>query len=240
VKVAIGSVFRDSVGYVSRYLQQIDFLRQRLEHEGHTLRPILVEGDSIDQTEKCLRAYVASHQGSVFVKRAHGGRNFGSVDHPVRWKNLAYACNGVLDSLEEEDDVLIYVESDLIWNVPTMMQLFWHVAGELGSVDTVPHGGKWKGIDAVAPLCFTASGFFYDIWGHRVGETHFTPFPPYHPSLGLKKGPLYPIDSAGSCVVAKGTAARRSRFGDEACIVDYCHGLGTQLWLDPRVWVIHP
>ena len=52
MKIAIGSIFRNSTSYVDRYFEQIERLESELDAP---VALILGEGDSTDSTEKCRR-----------------------------------------------------------------------------------------------------------------------------------------------------------------------------------------
>ena len=111
----LASIFRDSAAYVDRYFAQVDALRQ---HIPVTL--YLAEGDSTDGTWVVLNERTTDDD--YLFQIAHGGPKFGSVNNPQRWKQIAYVCNGLLDSIPQQGN-LIYVESDLIWEPETMLTL---------------------------------------------------------------------------------------------------------------------
>jgi hypothetical protein len=156
------------------------------------------------------------------IKREHGGPAWGSVDDPARWTALSWCCNGVRDAITDEG-ALIYVESDLVWQPETMIRLLDHLD---------------EHHPAVAAMCFTSGGHFYDVWGHIKDGTQFGPFPPYHE--GLAPEGLTLIDSAGSCIVMRGDVARVAKFGPHDCVRGlgrniYAHGFS--LWIDPQAKV---
>lgn len=228
MNVALGSIFRNSAAYLPRYFDQVAALRDPLFKAGHSLRLILVEGDSTDGTGIELTRRSVSFP-TTFEIRNHGGPVFGSVDDAQRWRQISFVCDGVLEQVGEQDDALIYVESDLIWNAETMLALLEHL----------------KEVDAVAPMCFWKQvepiRWFYDTWGFRKDGARFKPDPPYHPALD---GQMTEIDSAGSCIVMRGAVARQCRFvPSELGIVGFCADLrakGFKLHLDPAYAVYHP
>lgn len=232
-RVLLGSIFRNAAHYVDRYFDQAVALSVALASRGASLRLVLVEGDSVDGTWAALERHVPAWGARLaLVKREHGGPPWGSVDHPARWRALAWCANGVLDALRGDDDAVIYVESDLLWDAGTMLALLDHLD---------------RGVPAVAPLCFTTAGHFYDIYGHRgMDGVPFSPFPPYHADLAaLAPGHLGLVRSAGSCVAMRADVARLARFGEEPpdCVL----GLGRTIWaagyslsLDPALKVVHP
>jgi hypothetical protein len=114
------------------------------------------------------------------------------------------------------------------------MDLAWDAATMIGLIDQLDAAHP-----AIAPMCFTAVGDFYDIWGHIKNGENFGPFPPYHRAL---EAGLTQIDSAGSCQVMTGALARAVRFGPD----DLVRGLGRSiyeqggsLWVDPTRRVVH-
>lgn len=234
MNVALGSIFRNSTGYLARFFAQAAALSHLLDKSGHSLRLILAEGDSSDGTWDEIKAGLkaAGIRAFTVIKREHGGPEFGSVEDEMRWRQISFVCDGVLEQVSDDDDALIYVESDLIWE-PGMM------ASLIGAL-------TWQDVDAVAPMCFHRTGFFYDIWGYRRGGARFSTHPPYHPDLELEsaRGRLIKLDSAGSCIVMRGEVARKCRFDPaEKGIVGFCENLRSQgftLWLDPSLRVIHP
>lgn len=241
MRVALASMFRNSANYLGRYFQQVNALAMVVEMKGHSLRLILAEGDSTDATWEGLTQWERELGIPVeLFKREHGGRLFGSVNDTVRWQQISYVCNAILERVTESDEALIYVESDLIWAPETMLAM----------LDTV--SGSEIDIPAVAPMCFHAAGFFYDVWGYRRGGVNFMPHPPYHPDLTDTPPNFVPkldsivfeLDSAGSCLVMRGEVARQCRFNPpEEGIVGWCKDMaahGYRLWLDPTRKVTHP
>jgi hypothetical protein len=240
-RVAIASIFRNSESYIHRYFEQLAMLTGSLTGAGFDIHLILVEGDSIDNTWNMLQdrarflfkwfESIGRSQNSKLslFQASHGGPVFGSVDNEQRWRNISYVCNKVLESVEEADDYLLYVESDLIWDADTMQYL-------LGDLDN--HGLA----DAVAPMSIhRTTGLFYDIWGYRKDGVAFTPHPPFHPGVGIR---FTPIDSAGSCIAMRGEVARACRFTPpERGIVGFggdIRAKGFTLYLDPQLRVYHP
>lgn len=221
--ITVGSIFRDSIEYHDRYFDQIDKLEAAI---GEPVQLCIAEGDSTDGSYSDLASRIVDRPWDKLLKVDHGGQHYGSVDHPQRWAQVALVCNAVMDAANL-DGPMIYVESDLIWEPATMIQL-------LEDLSIVP---------AVAPMSMK-DGRFYDTWGHRgLDGERFYGQPPYHRCMESDR-PLVAIGSAGSCVVMREEVARVARFGDNDCIV----GLGrdirfkaeASLWLDRRVKVEHP
>lgn len=234
MNVVIASIFRDSASYVDRYVGQVTAIRDALASRGDTLRAVWGEGDSIDRTAVKL-AEVARKAGITFdlIDVAHGGPKFGSVNAEQRWRQISYCCNTVLDQIPQDADVVVYVESDLVWNADDLIDL----------IDDVSQFG----LDAIAPMSMAydeAPARFYDTWGHRSGGVRFEPYAPFHEGLADNPNRALPLDSAGSCIVMRGEVARTCRFTPpEMGIVGFGHDLnakGFTMLLDPSTSVYHP
>jgi len=161
--ITLCSIFRNSEDYIDRYFLQIYNLERVL---GEPIRLVIAEGDSADDTYEQLEKHLVDHaEGDLLLKIDHGGPTFGSVDHPQRWAQIALVCNGVMEAASEYVGPKIYVESDLIWEPPTMIQLLEDLA-------VYP---------AVAPMSMMGTRF-YDHWGHRgLDGVRFTGEPPLPP-----------------------------------------------------------
>jgi hypothetical protein len=208
------TIMRDSAMYVDRFHEQVDRVGPS--------KVVVVEGDSSDATWEAIQG-----RDWMTLKCEHGGPYFGSVDEPMRWRQIALACNVALTAAVRDNDEyepIIYIESDLIWEPETIESL-------VGHLDTLP---------AVAPMSMQGVRF-YDTWGHVKGNRRFSPYAPYHP--GLNGHQLVTIDSAGSCIAMTAKAAAVAEFSLTDCIRGVgrsLHAHGYSLWLDPSLAVRHP
>ena len=219
MKVVVASVFRNAAHYVERYFRQLE----ALSAEGFDVECVIAEGDSYDDTWGELERWLTPQD--KLVKAEHGGPSYGSIDHPDRWKQMAWVCNQVMEELPDDESPKIYVESDLVWTPPVMVKLL----EDLGSCD------------AVAPMSMR-HGVFYDVWGHRgVDGERFHFAPPFHADLDNDLE-LVPIASAGSCIAMRPEIAKVARFSEEDCIVGLCRSIREHggLWVDKTVAVEHP
>lgn len=225
MNIAIGSAFRNSAHGVALYFERVARLKAALPDDN--IRVIAVEGDSIDHTPEAL--ILASTLAEVeldLVKCDHHGPVFGSVDTPERMAALSCVGNAIFDNVKDSDDVLVYVESDLLWDAQTIATLVRNVAN--------------SDYAAIAPLIFAGPQVFYDIWGFRKNGVRFSPFAPYHPDL---KAGLNEVDSVGSCLVVQGHVARTARIRNNNCLVGWCEDvrtLGYIIAVDTRYEVKHP
>lgn len=221
--ILLTSVFRDSTSYVQRYLQQVADLRAATTTPIHV---VAVEGDSEDDTYELL---AKSPEIDTLLVCEHGGQKWGSIDHPMRWRQIATACNTALCAavrLSEPEDVWLYVESDLLWSPLTMLKL-------ISDLDNVP---------AVAPMSMMG-GRFYDIWGHRKDGRGFSAHPPYYPGWERDSHTLSQIDSAGSCWATNYEPLQAAEFGVKDCVLGVGRSIaeaGYSLWVDPSIAVEHP
>jgi len=213
VNIAIVSAWRDSAHNVRRYMAQAVALQKHIG-PSHTVSVIAVEGDSTDATQETLqREGEAAHARAgvhtyTYEFDQHTPR-FGSTEAPERMAALSQLGNAMLDCVQEQHDVVVYVESDLLWNA--------HTIGSLADIANEQRDG----VDVVAPMVM-AGDCFYDIWAFRgLDGNRFSPFYPFHPSLNFQ-GPT-PVNSVGSCLVMKGDVARnkKNRMVDGA-LVQWC------------------
>jgi hypothetical protein len=252
MNIVIGSAFRNSPHeQVSRWCRQVHDLRAAMS--GHSVRCVAVEGDSTNDTaDDLLRT---AHEYSLdlsLVHCHHGGPVFGSTESPERMACLSRVGNAIFDAVRETDDVLVYVESDLIWTPETIMRLIGH----LGDIDAP---------DVVAPLVFAGDNF-YDVYVFRgLDGERFAPFFPYHSSL-ISSGKTEPpytwsdiwftgegidtmpvrvkeVSSVGSCLVMRGRVARTARIRNDQALIGWCEDarrLGYRIAVAPGLTVEHP
>lgn len=219
----LASIFRDSEDYIPRFAGQVDALAQHVSD----LRLVLAYGDCSDDTGEALDLALENHDVTL-LHVDHGGPKYASVDLASRWTQIAIVCNAVMNAIRhrvQENEPVVYVESDLVWDVPTICSL----------LDSL------TACDAIAPLSLSASSDkFFDTWGHVKDGLAFRPTPPYHPAVN---GQITEIDSAGSCVVMRAEVAKVVRFGEWDCIRGLGRSIrecGYTLWLDPSLAVRHP
>ncbi len=230
MNVVLGSAFRNAAGkQIERWANQCASLDMELEAIGCSLRMVAVEGDSTDNTRKELKELaIAGAPLSIFTCN-HGQRQFGSTEEPDRLAALSQVGNAILSSVESTDDILVYVESDLIWEARTIIALTnTLIVCEL---------------DIVAPLIF-AGDLFYDIFVYRgLDGERFSPFPPYHRHLTLSESLPVEIESAGSCLVMQAEIARSCRIRNNQALLGFCQDVrdkGYHIFVDPSQRIQHP
>lgn len=233
MNVVIGSLHRSNPPAHARYFLQCAALRHALREQGHRLRVIAVEGDSNDR-DRTWRSL--SHNAMVntldihIVRCNHGGPHYGSTESPDRLSALSKVANACFDAVTVDDDVFIYVESDLIWTADSMLALIHTIMSHSYA-------------DVIAPLVF-AGEHFYDTFVFRgMDGTRFAPFPPYHDSL-LAPPDLTRVSSAGSCLVMGSAVARDPlhRMTSNA-LLEFCANVvanNYRIYVDPSVRIYHP
>lgn len=226
MNVTLCSSFRDAAGpQIDAYFERIDGLAEAIGKGGDVLSLVLGYGDSTDGTGYELYE-AADHRlvETLLLDVSHGGPKFGSVEDPQRFRQLAYVANRLAACIPHTADAVIFVESDLLWQPPTLLAL-------LDRLERCP---------AIAPMIMDGPASFYDVFAHRRGGVRFTKEPPYHPDIN---GRVLQVDSAGSCVAVRGALARTVKFPPEDVFVGWCRGVyaaGGSVWLDPSLIVRHP
>ncbi len=230
MNLVIGSCFRNCAGrQIDRYVQQVAALQSRANLRGDKLHVISVWGDSTDCTPAELGQYLGELELPEFqlIERSHGLPAMGSVTHPDRIRTFAWVANGVFENVGAEADVVIYVESDLIWEADMLYRLI----DQLGN-----------GVDVIAPLCYADGDTVYDTFGFRTPDDRwFSPHRPYWDGLDLNG--ITEVGSVGSCVVMRGWLARSFRCTPEEAIVGFCKDArqaGYHIYVDAREAIRHP
>lgn len=228
MNVTIISCFRNATAYIPRYFDQIDHLAivlaRRTPHA--RLNLLLGYGDSTDGTGEMLFEAAADSIGAHLIDVSHGGSQYGSIEHPERFKQLAFVGNKLLANVPSDADVVGIVESDLVWEAQTMTRLIDHLA--------------W--VPAIAPMIMDGPNSFYDVYAYRMNGERFTKTPPYHWRLENFYNDLTMLDSAGSVLFMDADLARKARFTDEQAIVGLCEQIreqGGRIWLDPKATIQH-
>lgn len=227
MNVTILSAFRNAAGpQIARYFEQMDGLQALLHQRGDKLKLLLGYGDSTDGTGEALFDECSNRFDAHLLDVSHGGKAYGSIEHPERFKQLATIGNKLLDCVDASADVLGVVESDLIWDAETMLRLIDHIQDYV----------------AVAPMVMDLKppDRFRDVYAFRRNGVRFTNHAPYHADLN---GEMLQVDSAGSVLFMRGELARKVQLPDEDVIVGLCRQLyehGGAVYVDPTLKVVHP
>lgn len=224
MNVYICSNFRNSVRYLERFFDQMAGLQMLLHERGDFLFLLLGYGDSTDGTGEALWDETMLRFSTILIENSHGGPEFGPVVDAQRFKQLAYAANKVWRCVPPTADVVLWCESDLIWQPDTLLALILHTAR----------------YPVIAPMVLEPGGLYYDIWGYVKDGQEFCKLPPFHPAL---YGQMTQMDSVGSCFAVRGDLARRTDFPEEDVVRGFCRQVyerDASVWLDPSLAVYHP
>lgn len=227
MNIVLGSAFRNAAGgQIDRWTKQCKTLKDLCSN----FRVIAVEGDSTDYTRSQLVADCRRHNLNLsLITCNHGQRVFGSTEEAERLEALSQVGNAILSGVNQSDDILIYVESDLIWEAKTIAAL----------IDTL----MACELDVVAPLIFAGDNF-YDIFVYRgLDGERFSPFPPYHKHLTLSESLPVEVESAGSCLVMRAEVARKCKIRDNNALLGFCKDVGENgyhIFVDPTQRIYHP
>lgn len=225
----MGAMWRDMAQVARDRFGQWYDLGTALQNRGDYPVCVFVENDSVDKTWWEINEFGGcGHIHTVCIQAHDDCPYYPSRDIPARWRHLAWVGNHVLEEVNDTHDVVLYVESDLLWTTDAMLRL----------IDQAVETG-----DAVVAMNMHANGNYYDIWGSSIRGTRFKPSRPFHPALDSWESGLVPCDSACGAIAMPGSLARQVRFQPEDCFVGLCRDVrakGHAVWLDPSVSVIHP
>jgi len=230
VNITLCSAFRSACGYLPRYFTQIDGLDHALHEQGHRPSFVWGEGDSTDATKATLLAACYRFRAMV-VDCTHGGKAYGSVVNAQRFRQLAYAGKQIFAAIPDGADVVVYVESDLVWEPATLLAL----------IERATSGGY----AVISPMVYLRrdgwpADSFYDTFCFRAEDRHFAHYRPYH--AVYRADEPFQVDSAGSCLVMRGEIARSLTFDEQTIFPDLCGQIrasGHGVWVDPGCAVYH-
>lgn len=225
MNVTILSCFRNSSHYIPRYFDQMGALSKLLYARGDRLKLILGYGDSIDGTGEMLHEEATFRMDALLIDVSHGGKAYGSIEHPERFRQLAYVGNRLLDNVPPDADVIGVVESDLIWDAQSILQL----------LDDLEH------VPCVSGMIMDGPNSYYDVFAARRNGQRFTKTPPYHPDI-TPDSDLLEVDSAGSVLFMDAELARKARFIGGEAIVSFCQDIrkhGGTIWINTQVSFAH-
>lgn len=221
MNLRIGSMWRDSAAYIDTSIAQYEKLVGLFEERGDTARFAFVENDSTDDTLDRLLAFTPD-----VVTVSDNCPYFPSSDFRERWRHLAWVANHTIDQITPDDDVFLYVESDLAWEPEDLVRLVDHLSE----------------VDVCSALNLRANGSYYDIWGSKgIDGRRFSFAPPYHPSLDADG--LVEVQSMAGCTAMVAEVARLCRFSPDDCYRGWNRAMrlaGFRVWCDPTIRVIHP
>lgn len=241
MKIALGSVFNNSTPYLQRYFAQVIALQEALHARDDSLYCVWGEGDSTDGTLAQLAGALFRIPGTL-VDVAHGGQIFGSVAVEERFRQLAEVGRKLWAKIPQNADVVLWVESDLIWSAETALGLIDRVgtpayarfmeADRYGYTPaTIP------AVAAVAPSIILHRGqwrrdTFYDVAFFVKDGCNFEHRPPWHP--GNDGRAMVEMERVGSMVAFDAELLRQAAPSyDERVLGGLCddiRALGGGVW----------
>jgi hypothetical protein len=232
LNIVIVSAFRDSSNrYIRRYLDQVENLIAHVLYASSNdrVRISAIEGDSKDNThDRLLSLATARGLDLSITTHNHGKRKFGSTEEPERLAALTGVMLAGMSSIDpSRDDVVLYVESDILWEphvVKSLLDLAYR---------------RQDGFDVIAPMIW-AGDHFYDVFLYRKNGSRFAPFPPYHSDLTPG---LCEVDSAGSCLCFRSELVRDVKVSGKMGLLSWCESAREQRYriaVDTYSSVRHP
>lgn len=225
-ELTILCIMRNSLGYLDRFLSQVNYVFQRFE-PAHL---IICEGDSDDGTKEWLRqiANISNDRvhGDVTVVELDTGKPLmgGNVNHPARWWQLEVAWNECIKHLEPTR-YAVCVESDLIWSPDVLSKMVAHLDAGKG--------------DVVCPMLMRdnpiTGKYFYDTNAWRLGGENFVNYPPLHSKW--TGDPFMQLDTAGGMLVMRGETLKTATWKNQ-CVLHYADG--TRVVADTTAEILHP
>jgi len=204
---------------------------QRHVGSGHLIHAQATEGDSRDDTPHRIIKMSREFGTLTRLVTANTGKpQLGSVEHPIRLAVMSEVLDTAFRAIADgpEYDVIVHVESDLIWDPMTIGALV-DIAAE-----------RRHGIDIIAPMIFAGANF-YDVWAFRYKGGRFGPFPPFcHAINGL---PYLELDSVGSCLAMRWEVIQRVRGCRDEALVGWCRHarmVGFNIAVATQLAVRHP
>lgn len=216
--VCILTPFRNARRYLPLYFSQMSSLQSLLQSEGYRMRIVAAEGDSLDGTRERIDQLAAEYDLSVkIVDTTHGLMKWASVEDPIRLKTMSDVMNKSLDQVQDSDDIVVWIMSDLKWEPKTILSLIYLAMDQ-----------NRFGIIAPAVYSDKDKKYFYDTWAFR--HTDGTRFEPTENlfwdigsgvSLSVARSDIEYIKSAGTCLVMPSCVARECRATDNEA-VSFC------------------
>lgn len=228
--IVICSIFRDSSAYLENYINQLfDYMYATGDLK---FQIIWLTGDNKDNTEERLSK--AMKEPFFAQKRIHllhydTHLPYNMEGSPERWKRLSDCWNKcLLEGKKHEPDILICVESDLIWNPTAMDEIIENILDEKTDVSAPmllrDHDGQGKTV-------------FYDTHGFIRGGNNFNNDAPWWgPGPKEEHNLLLPVQSLGGMVAMNHKAYEKAFWDPKSCILSFepeiklCMNKGVAIW----------
>ena len=230
--ITLFSIFRDSQGYLERYLNQVLGVFELI---GGKCRAVWLEGDSIDNTKhiliKAKRQLKEWGYDVTLVHYNHGGPHWASEPNKDRWHVLANCWNKCLNLIKPTKYTMV-VESDLIYNSEIVFDLIrkldedHHVIYPLLLVDRSLEKFPFE--------------YYYDTWGFTREGKHFIHEPPYWPTSKnlIEENELLEITTGGGMILSTYDIQIKGLFDQTCCVMKYPSDI--KLFAHKECKIYHP
>lgn len=234
--VCICSLFRDSATRRSNELLRYFVRMGGLDYPFEDLRFSFVEGDSKDNTYQMLKNWVsgAYSRNCILEKYDTNTPYIGSAIHLGRFKVLSTSANKCLDNANNKwgkgIEWYLWLESDI------------HIDADL--IRKLIHSAEELTTKFLSPMIYLPDGRFYDIYAFIDAgrKQNFRNDQPYHPDFDSNT-PMKMFSVGSIMLMHRDVIESGARWEPERCIVDLCANVnknGFEIWLDPRIRVLHP
>lgn len=231
-EITILSIFRQSEGYLARYIQQV---KGAFHESGGKCHAVWLEGDSKDRTFEIL-----SQEKEDLEKEGHKvtlikfdlEKNlWPSIDHSERWAQLTTCWNKCMEYLLP-CKIAVCVESDLIWEPDVISK----VIQKLDSIHQV-----------VCPMLMIENSekifnlsLFYDTWAFSRGNKNFRNTWPYWSKDHrlLDEPQLLELSTCGGMIVATYEIQKQGKWDPTCCVRKFPKEI--RLFMDKTLKIYHP
>jgi glycosyltransferase involved in cell wall biosynthesis len=218
--VTICAPFRDSSKTVGKFIGQA----QALSYPVDSLRFVVVEGDSQDDTWARLHEWAIDDYRVTLATCDTGAPLYGSIVHPERFATLARVFNTALDAVDLTwSDYVLFTPSDVCFAPDTLARLLAH------------------GKDMVSPM-FWRNGIYYDTWASIYQGNNFTNFTKAWAQERFQ-GELLEMDSIGGMMLMCADVLRSGcRYTTEDVDRGLCQTArkrGFTCWMDTATHIVH-
>lgn len=232
--IAVCSLFRDSVVWHGRKINQVDRYFSQLKNQTYgfnNLQVYCLEGESKDNTFDTLSKY-SSTNVKIYKDDEVSDTVIESIEKQERLVNLSRIANNLLSKIDYTDiSHVLWIESDLIINNRLIDDLL-DVANLIQEESYI-----------IAPYVYLQNHkhINYDTWGfrHLDGER----FKIHINKRDNVKSHLIKLSSVGSCALISADILKSGINFGSGCFVELCQSAinyGAGVYASPVVEILHP
>ena len=222
--------FRNARRNLRLYFKQIAELRDHLDMR---VRLVAAEGNSTDGTRQEIVRLTSRHgllTTIIDVTHDHN-QPWGSVEDPTRLKCMSDIMNAALDEVTEQDDVVLWIMSDLDYDP---LELSCKIDTLLDNSST--HTDE---MSLLTPMPMVqGTDLLWDTWALRKSGVRFSNFTPYHKALSESSRSLIPVSSSGTLLLMHSRVPLDGVRTKDNEAVEFCqeaYSKGYEVLLD-RTW----